>query len=209
MFVLCWPRGIRVSRRAGSGGPPSSSRSSCVAGSCTSCSPGEPGPSPDIRDRTGIADRPTDVRTLCCSGRHCFPPNSFPGGVCEEGENPIEAALRETWEELGIKPGVIDVLGILTELPDGVTVSESCSHHGRFVCVVPLPSLPCVLQRRTRGRTHITPVMAHVMQDDVIDHLTINHSEVGAVSECISKRVKGVSLLFPSLGCLCILCICG
>ena len=35
-----------------------------------------------------------------------------------------------------------------------------------------------MLQRRSRARTHITPVMAHVMQDDVIDHLTINPSEV-------------------------------
>lgn len=40
---------------------------------------------------------------------------SFPGGRLEDKDaNAVEAALRETWEEVGIAPGQVDVLG---ELP--------------------------------------------------------------------------------------------
>ena len=38
---------------------------------------------------------------------------SFPGGRIEEGENPAEAAVRETWEELGIHKDNIEVLSEL------------------------------------------------------------------------------------------------
>ncbi len=35
----------------------------------------------------------------------------FPGGQLEEGESPLECALRETYEETGIAPEYIDVIG--------------------------------------------------------------------------------------------------
>ena len=38
---------------------------------------------------------------------------SFPGGVLEDDETPIETALRETQEEIGIDPREIEVLGYL------------------------------------------------------------------------------------------------
>ena len=38
---------------------------------------------------------------------------SFPGGVLENDETPIETALRETQEEIGIDPREIEVLGYL------------------------------------------------------------------------------------------------
>ncbi len=41
---------------------------------------------------------------------------SFPGGQCELNENPLEAGLRETQEELGIPPEKIKILGELTPL---------------------------------------------------------------------------------------------
>jgi 8-oxo-dGTP pyrophosphatase MutT (NUDIX family) len=41
---------------------------------------------------------------------------SFPGGRAEYNENPIEAALRETWEEIGIEAKDIRIVGKLSEL---------------------------------------------------------------------------------------------
>jgi 8-oxo-dGTP pyrophosphatase MutT (NUDIX family) len=41
---------------------------------------------------------------------------ALPGGQIEPGESPLQAALRETWEEIGIVPEEIEVLGSLSEL---------------------------------------------------------------------------------------------
>ena len=41
---------------------------------------------------------------------------SFPGGRIEPGEDFVRAALRETWEEVGVPPDRIRVLGSLTPL---------------------------------------------------------------------------------------------
>ena len=37
----------------------------------------------------------------------------FPGGRRERGERPVETALRETWEEIGIPPEEIEILAPL------------------------------------------------------------------------------------------------
>tara|TARA_B100000886_G_scaffold285440_1_gene209884 strand:- start:143 stop:757 length:615 start_codon:yes stop_codon:yes gene_type:complete len=39
---------------------------------------------------------------------------SLPGGMLEKGESSQEAAIRETYEELGIKPQAINIIGSLT-----------------------------------------------------------------------------------------------
>src|SRR5690554_6004736 len=41
---------------------------------------------------------------------------AFPGGRIEPGETALETALRETWEEVGVLPEKIEVLGQLSEL---------------------------------------------------------------------------------------------
>src|SRR5450631_4258443 len=42
---------------------------------------------------------------------------ALPGGRCDEGETPVEAALRELHEELGLELGPADVLGLLDDYP--------------------------------------------------------------------------------------------
>lgn len=41
---------------------------------------------------------------------------SFPGGSLDPGETPVDGALREAWEEIGLDPGSVDVFGELPEL---------------------------------------------------------------------------------------------
>ncbi len=41
---------------------------------------------------------------------------SFHGGKLDEGETPVQAALRETWEEVGVDPADVDVLGAFPDL---------------------------------------------------------------------------------------------
>lgn len=42
---------------------------------------------------------------------------SFPGGKLEEGESPLQAALRETQEEVGLSPTKVDVWGYGPAIP--------------------------------------------------------------------------------------------
>jgi 8-oxo-dGTP pyrophosphatase MutT (NUDIX family) len=42
---------------------------------------------------------------------------ALPGGRCDEGETPTEAALRELREEVGLDLGPADVLGVLDDYP--------------------------------------------------------------------------------------------
>ncbi|MCO5319571.1 MAG: CoA pyrophosphatase [Microthrixaceae bacterium] len=41
---------------------------------------------------------------------------SFPGGRCDLGESPRNAAVREAWEETGLEPGLVETLGELDHL---------------------------------------------------------------------------------------------
>jgi len=40
---------------------------------------------------------------------------SFPGGALNPEERPEQGALRETWEEVGIHPGQVEILGVLDD----------------------------------------------------------------------------------------------
>jgi 8-oxo-dGTP pyrophosphatase MutT (NUDIX family) len=39
---------------------------------------------------------------------------AFPGGRCDPGETPVQAALREAQEEVGLDPSFVEVAGLLT-----------------------------------------------------------------------------------------------
>lgn len=41
---------------------------------------------------------------------------AFPGGRVEDGEAPVDAALRETHEELGLDPAAVEIVGELDQL---------------------------------------------------------------------------------------------
>ena len=60
------------------------------------------------------------VRLPLTVRRHDLPQHagqvSFPGGRIDPGETPVDAALRETHEELGVAPDEVRVLGPLSSL---------------------------------------------------------------------------------------------
>jgi 8-oxo-dGTP pyrophosphatase MutT (NUDIX family) len=78
--------------------------------------------------------------TLRGSGlRHHTGQVSLPGGRIEPGETPERAALREAYEEVGLMPDAVDVLGTLTPLPIAVSghllhpVVAYAAHRPQFV----------------------------------------------------------------------------
>lgn len=41
---------------------------------------------------------------------------AFPGGACEPGEQPVQSALREAEEEVGLSPGDVRLIGLLDDI---------------------------------------------------------------------------------------------
>lgn len=79
---------------------------------------------PDAKNAAGLAilqPMPDNSSSICLTVRsqkvhHHKGQISFPGGRAESGETIAETALRETFEEIGIPPHEISVLGELTPL---------------------------------------------------------------------------------------------
>lgn len=86
---------------------------------------------------------------------------SFPGGVCHpEDESPRGSALRETWEEVGIRPEDVDVLG---ELDDFYSIHNYLVTPvvGIFPSRYPLRANPAEIERI------IAVPLAHLLRPEI------------------------------------------
>ena len=64
----------------------------------------------------GITDRPEPGVILTVRREHMRTHAgqvAFPGGRIDPGEDSVEAALREAWEELGLDPGAAEIAGAI------------------------------------------------------------------------------------------------
>ena len=64
----------------------------------------------------GITDRPDPGVILTVRREHMRTHAgqvAFPGGRIDPGEDSVEAALREAWEELGLDPGAAEIVGTI------------------------------------------------------------------------------------------------
>ncbi|MGF6308496.1 8-oxo-dGTP pyrophosphatase MutT (NUDIX family) [Bradyrhizobium sp. i1.8.4] len=66
---------------------------------------------------------------------------ALPGGRCDAGETPAEAALRELHEELGLALGPRDVLGMLDDYPtrSGYLITPVVVWTGAHAAIAPNP----------------------------------------------------------------------
>lgn len=67
---------------------------------------------------------------------------ALPGGRCDEGETPAEAALRELHEELGLELGADEVLGVLDDYPtrSGYLITPVVVWAGASAAISPNPA---------------------------------------------------------------------
>jgi len=94
---------------------------------------------------------------------------ALPGGRCDEGETPIEAALRELHEELGLKLGPEDVLGLLDDYPtrSGYLITPVVVWAAKSAAISPNPAEVASVHRIA---------LAQIEAADAFDFVTIPES---------------------------------
>src|SRR6202521_771109 len=94
---------------------------------------------------------------------------ALPGGRCDEGETQVEAALRELHEELGLEPGLDDVLGLLDDYPtrSGYLITPVVVWAAASAAISPNPEEVAFVHRIALGE---------IEQADAFDFITIPES---------------------------------
>ena len=104
------------------GGPPERGEAAAELRSDFDLNPGfRPAGGPALRDAAvlvPVLERPEGLSVLLTRraddlSRHAGQ-IAFPGGRLDPGEGPVEAALREAWEEIGLEPRFVEPLGLST-----------------------------------------------------------------------------------------------
>ena len=95
---------------------------------------------------------------------------ALPGGRCDEGETPVEAALRELEEELGLRLAQDAVLGLLDDYP---------TRSGYMITPVVMwaeQTQPLLPNPEEVTSVHRIP-LADIARENAIDFITIPESE--------------------------------
>jgi 8-oxo-dGTP pyrophosphatase MutT (NUDIX family) len=95
---------------------------------------------------------------------------ALPGGRCEEGEPAVAAALREVEEELGLRLGAADVLGMLDDYPtrSGYLITPVVIWAEQTQLLLPNPE--------EVASVHRIP-LADIARENAVDFVTIPESE--------------------------------
>jgi 8-oxo-dGTP pyrophosphatase MutT (NUDIX family) len=94
---------------------------------------------------------------------------ALPGGRCDAGETPVEAALRELKEELGLEARAGDVLGLLDDYPtrSGYLITPVVVWAGTSAAISPNPEEVASVHRIALG---------NIEQRDAFDFVAIPES---------------------------------